>query len=43
MLCESQLIMHAVGSNTKAILRKGETIEEVKEELVHGKKAVEGN
>lgn len=43
MLCESLLIMHTVGSNTKGILRKEEMIQGVKEEVVQGKGSVEGN
>lgn len=35
--------MHTVGSNTKGILRKEETIQGVKEEVVQGKGSVEGN
>lgn len=35
--------MHTVGSNTKGILRKEETIQGVKEEVVQGKGSAEGN
>lgn len=41
MLCEPQLVMHAVQSKTKAILRQGETNEGGEGES--GQKAVKGN